>query len=66
MNSLISCKINSLRFWSRVTEEMGLRLRGCPKGLHSAPAGMYMVVQPSCICMSVYIVVWVLNEILAI
>lgn len=47
MNSLTSRTILSATLSSRTTELRGLRLRGNPKGRHSAPMAVYMTVRPS-------------------
>lgn len=47
MNSLTSRTILSATLSSRTTEPRGRRLRGNPKGRHSAPMAVYMTVRPS-------------------
>lgn len=47
MNSLTSPTILSATLSSSTTELRGLRLRGKPKGRHSAPMAVYMTVRPS-------------------
>lgn len=58
MNSLTSRRILSEMPLSKTTEEIGLRLRGWPNGLHSEPKDVYTMVLPSLLvsasCRAIY------------
>ena len=58
MNSLTSERMFSAIPRSRMTESMGLLLRGYPNCLHSDPIAVYIIVFPSILCRAIFLA-WV-------